>query len=562
MGGWSPLPFRLELTEERQQIPTTVKVLTTSLHIGCGSSRIGRITVEFRDTMMQAKRLVHTSGRLAVRPKLTVCRSDPAPRGLPGPDPSRLPRSTSVHKARLVSTEATAVKTVPKTGVLFVPVEAPYLERTDLLGKDDWQGLFTAGDRDNKTFSKFTGPRGAAMQAELIKYGDLSQLTYNNFHVVKLPSGRSEGTFRHFTRELVQLPCQYPYPASGTDAAVSIPEDSAARLYSNIDDPVFFLSATSGFYRGEFPGAILDIQSYNWIGFVAISQPDPGTKLRDIVVAWRGTSQITEWMSDIADSFADWDGIGDGNVKVALGFEAMYRHFGATAGNTLSLQGQVQVAVRKLLEKYGDQVGSITTTGHSLGGALASLSAFDIANSQINKQGDDINGSKIPVTAFTFEAPRVGNEAYAAAFKDPDLGLKQLRVENLNDVVPLAPALEFQMKFLLPFFWPKLVEFLKGIWASTHGRPESRARNAFRQAGSLFLVDSDALDKKALGIQEHPKLITGLHQRHNLPLVMYMIDPSRPLPVDPQAGIKPKVPAGGPPGYAAQAQGTPFTKES
>lgn len=41
-------------------------------------------------------------------------------------------------------------------------------------------------------------------------------------------------------------------------------------------------------------------------------------------------------------------------------------------------QGQVHVAVRKLLAFYGPEVGSITTTGHSLGGALASICAFDL----------------------------------------------------------------------------------------------------------------------------------------------------------------------------------------
>ena len=44
----------------------------------------------------------------------------------------------------------------------------------------------------------------------------------------------------------------------------------------------------------------------------------------------------------------------------------------------MQLQGQVHVAVRKLLAYYGDQVGSITVTGHSLGGALATQCAFDI----------------------------------------------------------------------------------------------------------------------------------------------------------------------------------------
>ena len=44
----------------------------------------------------------------------------------------------------------------------------------------------------------------------------------------------------------------------------------------------------------------------------------------------------------------------------------------------LIAQGQVHVAVRKLLAAYGDEVGSITATGHSLGGALATLCAFDL----------------------------------------------------------------------------------------------------------------------------------------------------------------------------------------
>ncbi|KAK9824703.1 hypothetical protein WJX72_012520 [[Myrmecia] bisecta] len=315
-----------------------------------------------------------------------------------------------------------------------------YLPRTDLQGKNDWDGLFIAGDRNSKTFSAFKGPRGPAMQQHLLKYGDLCQFTYDNFQVVK-ENGKATGTLRNSINHMMELPYQYPYPEEGTSTAVAVPEDSPARLYSNTADPVYCLSTTSGYYRGEFPGALFNIQSHNWIGYVAISQPNPNTKLRDIVVAWRGTIRMQEWLSDVADSFVDWDGIGDGNVQVALGFEAMYRHFGATAGNTLSLQGQVQVAVRKLLAQYGSEVGSITTTGHSLGGALASLSAFDIANSQINKQGDDVNGRRIPVTAFTFEAPRVGNAAYAKAFHHPDGGLKQLRVENLKDVVPLAPAL-------------------------------------------------------------------------------------------------------------------------
>ena len=63
---------------------------------------------------------------------------------------------------------------------------------------------------------------------------------------------------------------------------------------------------------------------------------------------------------------------------------AIDRHF-HRALRGRNAQGQVQVAVRKLLCKHGN-VGSISVTGHSLGGALASLCAFDIANSDINHQ--------------------------------------------------------------------------------------------------------------------------------------------------------------------------------
>lgn len=36
------------------------------------------------------------------------------------------------------------------------------------------------------------------------------------------------------------------------------------------------------------------------------------------------------------------------------------------------------------------------------------MCAFDIAWSKINRVGDKPDGDYIPVTAFTFEAPRVG----------------------------------------------------------------------------------------------------------------------------------------------------------
>ena len=58
--------------------------------------------------------------------------------------------------------------------------------------------------------------------------------------------------------------------------------------------------------------------------------------------------------------------------------------------------------------RYKDEVGSITVTGHSLGGALASICAFDLAYSEINQVGDKPIGELIPVTAITFCGAAVG----------------------------------------------------------------------------------------------------------------------------------------------------------
>ncbi len=50
------------------------------------------------------------------------------------------------------------------------------------------------------------------------------------------------------------------------------------------------------------------------------------------------------------------------------GFETIYRRFDSSPGNTVSIQGQVHVAVRALLAKYQDDkdngaITSITTAG-------------------------------------------------------------------------------------------------------------------------------------------------------------------------------------------------------
>lgn len=119
------------------------------------------------------------------------------------------------------------------------------------------------------------------------------------------------------------------------------------------------------------------------------------------------------------------------------------------------------------MKKYEGEDLSITVTGHSLGGALALLSAYDIAESEINirrsqqstvssstnsylREGStlpyirngldrgDVSETVVPITVFTFAGPRVGNDAFRARCEK--LGIKTLRVVNEKDVVPHVPG--------------------------------------------------------------------------------------------------------------------------
>ncbi|GLJ56680.1 hypothetical protein SUGI_1261450 [Cryptomeria japonica] len=77
---------------------------------------------------------------------------------------------------------------------------------------------------------------------------------------------------------------------------------------------------------------------------------------------------------------------------------------------------------------------SITFTGHSLGAALATLSAYDIKQMLCTKH----NFHQIPVTVFAFASPRVGNLAFAKRVEE--IGVKVLRFVNKRDLVPKVPG--------------------------------------------------------------------------------------------------------------------------
>ncbi|KAA8527318.1 hypothetical protein F0562_034585 [Nyssa sinensis] len=186
-----------------------------------------------------------------------------------------------------------------------------------------------------------------------------------------------------------------------------------------------------------------------WIGYVSVSSDDEVRRLgrRDILITFRGTVTNPEWIANLMSSLtpARLDPHHPRpEVKVEAGFLSLYTsdesdHCKFGLG---SCREQLLSEVSRLINKYRGEDVSITLAGHSMGSSLALLLAYDIAELGLNR--DDSN-QEIPVAVFSFGGPRVGN----AGFKErcEELGVKVLRIVNVNDPITKLPGVFFNENF-------------------------------------------------------------------------------------------------------------------
>ncbi|KAL4203576.1 hypothetical protein AMTRI_Chr01g104580 [Amborella trichopoda] len=123
---------------------------------------------------------------------------------------------------------------------------------------------------------------------------------------------------------------------------------------------------------------------------------------RDIVFAWRDTVTYLEWVEDLKINQVKPKFGPDDKVRVESGFLDLYN----SKEPACNYCSPVISKTRCLMERCkaeGNEL-SITITGHSLGGTLAILSAYDIAETGLNVLPD---GPCVPITVFTFGSPRV-----------------------------------------------------------------------------------------------------------------------------------------------------------
>ncbi|KAL6569294.1 hypothetical protein OROMI_013808 [Orobanche minor] len=170
----------------------------------------------------------------------------------------------------------------------------------------------------------------------------------------------------------------------------------------------------------------------SWIGYVAVcDDTDEIARLgrRDVVIAYRGTGTCMEWVENMRVALTglpDDMACGDCGSMVQSGLLSLYT---STDGMRSSLQDSIRDEIRKILTKYGDEPLSITVTGHSLGAALATLTAHDIK----------ATFEHAPlVTVVSFGGPRVGNKNFRSELERN--GTKVLRIVNSDDPVTKVPG--------------------------------------------------------------------------------------------------------------------------
>lgn len=138
-----------------------------------------------------------------------------------------------------------------------------------------------------------------------------------------------------------------------------------------------------------------------------------------IIVAFRGSSNIKNWISDFDAAQVGYGKCSGCNVH--HGFYTSY----------MTVSSSVKAQLTTLVSKYRN--APIYVTGHSLGGAIAIVAALDIHSTYGNS-----------IKLYTFGEPRVGNGAFASFVNSqiPDT----FRVIHYADIVPHLPPVASNYK--------------------------------------------------------------------------------------------------------------------
>lgn len=138
-----------------------------------------------------------------------------------------------------------------------------------------------------------------------------------------------------------------------------------------------------------------------------------------VEIGFRGTivDYFDQWLYISGNTNCDLCSMEGVTGKVHTGFRNTYQD---------TLREKIHESLKKCMQ--AKQVREILVSGHSRGGALATLCAVDLA----------VEFPSVPLNLVTYASPRVGNEAFVQFCKDLP-NLRSARFVNGFDVVPLLP---------------------------------------------------------------------------------------------------------------------------
>ncbi|SFJ51550.1 triacylglycerol lipase [Paenibacillus sp. UNC496MF] len=186
-----------------------------------------------------------------------------------------------------------------------------------------------------------------------------------------------------------------------------------------------FLAAICGqtYVQYDNGGLFLMPDTYRLIGPIGASSYAGKEELfgfvlesdRGVIVAFRGTISPTDWITDMIAQQVAFKPAGKGCLA-HRGFNDVYM--------------SARDALFRLLSDTTPGK-PVFVTGHSLGGALGTLAALDIA----------LNRKPANLVVYTFGSPRVGDPAFARSYNAAVP--VSFRIENEFDVVPHLPPLVY-----------------------------------------------------------------------------------------------------------------------
>ncbi|XP_031397111.1 uncharacterized protein LOC116208046 isoform X3 [Punica granatum] len=156
---------------------------------------------------------------------------------------------------------------------------------------------------------------------------------------------------------------------------------------------------------------------------------------RRLVVAFRGTEQ-SRWKDLRTDLMLAPAGLNPERIGGDFKQEVQVHSGFLSAYDSVRIR---IISLLKLAIGFRDDAGEsqskwhVYVTGHSLGGALATLLALELSSSQLAKRG------VISVTMYNFGSPRVGNKRFAELYNEKVKD--SWRVVNHRDIIPTVPRL-------------------------------------------------------------------------------------------------------------------------